>query len=246
MSTYVHRFIEVKLDDNKWHLVDWISPYQKNHHFKPDTAKIAGLNYDELPKEKIKKWYVPKNGEPEYEEVGVYRHEPVIVDNAITLRDEFLSDYSKAEWARRGLPNDMDEKTKMWLDTYKYINDFCPKDENDKDNIIDGKFHCTWATVSEIEQTSNEVTEKLKEVINRLIIENSKLELKRLLVQTEEAKKLLDEEAEMLRYKYEDIDELLSQIYALDSETSFANRIVNNPDYEALSDNIRIIMFKTC
>lgn len=244
MSTYVHRLIEVK-KDNKWELVDWNNPLQENCKLNKFTANQMGLDYDSLEKTQVKTYRVDQ----EFEERAVYKHSPMIVNNACTFRDEYLggvySGNGRTDWKNRGLPKDASEETKRWLNYYIYESDWQQNDDGTP-VIRDDKFDLTYITIDELYTEVGNLESDIESLIKKYTDTKVKLEFKSLSITSDKAKELLDEEKEDAEYILEEINNKIYSIIALESEASFADNIVNNPNYTAIENDIRLIIFKTC
>ena len=91
MSTYVSRFIEVKNDEGKWEMLDFIYPFGRNYYSKPDM-EINGEKYNRFTN---------------------------ICDNACSLREYLYSGWgghNNCPFGERGFPSDMSEELRIFLD----------------------------------------------------------------------------------------------------------------------------------
>lgn len=241
MSTYVHRLIEVKTEEGNWKLLSWNNPLQEDSALSKFEATQMGLDFDKLPKIKKPSYY--KNGEEI--EYGVYNQRPIIIDNGCTFRDNYVSDfYGSSDLMIPGIPSDIDKNTKMWLDSYVYEADW-NRDEDGNLKLIDEKHSCCYVTVDMLYNEIETLRTKLTEYIEKYADKKNMTEIKSMLIQSKEAKQLLDDEKQELTYIMEDIDITVNKIEALSIEAQVADKLVNNPSYIAPPNNIRLIVFLT-
>lgn len=238
MSTYVSRFIEVKNDDGKWEMLDFIYPFGRNYQSKPDM-EINGKKYNRFTN---------------------------ICDNACSLREYLYSGwggYHECPFSNRGFPSDMSEELKVYLEKeienddrdYRYNKSYVSLSElyalyKQKMEIVKEDL---FKTIKEYEYSK--IHEKLNRLLELATIDRTSLthdDLKKIDSKTKKLytkkKKKDDENTSIDTYEYyketlEYIEEDYHNVMSIYNEYIFAWRIVDELFGYTDDSNIRIVYY---